>query len=72
MEFAYTRELSEEEKEKINSWLSETLLKVVGESDEVLMEYVMVMILNSKTMGEISDDLEAFVGTPTNSEFALR
>ena len=72
MEFANTRELSEEDKEQINAWLGTTLSKVMGESDDVFIEYVMVMIVNGKTMQEISVDLEAFVGEPACSEFALR
>jgi hypothetical protein len=72
MEFANTRELTGEDKDAINAWLGTTLTKVMGESDDVFIEYVMVMIINGKTMQEISVDLEAFVGEPACSEFALR
>jgi hypothetical protein len=72
MEYANTRELPDEDKDKINEWLSETLTKAMGESDDVFVEYVMVMIVNGKTMEQISADLEAFIGEPACVEFALR
>ena len=62
MEYANTRELPDEDKDKINEWLSETLTKAMGESDDVFVEHVMVMIVNGKTMEQISADLEAFIG----------
>ena len=72
MDFSNTRELSDDDKEKITNWLTTYLSKVMEESDDVFLEYVMVMIVNGKTMQEISVDMEAFIGEPACTEFALR
>jgi hypothetical protein len=72
MDYSNGRDLTENEKSQISSWLKEALLEYMDECDDVFLEYVMVMILNGKSMSEISADLEAFIGEPACSELALR
>lgn len=72
MDYHIERDLNENEKLSISNWLKNSLLEYMDECDDVFLEYVMVMILNGKTMSEISTDLEAFIGEPACSNLALR
>lgn len=72
MDFFNDRDLTEDEKEDLSKWMKEKLTEAMGECDDVFLQYMMVMVQNGKTMQEISTDLEAFVGEPACSEFALR
>ncbi len=67
MDYSNQRDLSEDEKKYLQSWLKESLEL----ADDVFLEYIIVMIQNGKTMAEIGTDLEAFIGDNA-SEFALR
>jgi hypothetical protein len=72
MDYQNDRDLTEQEKSHISSWLKESLLEYTDECDDVFLEYVLVMVLNGKSMSEISSDLEAFIGEPACSNLALR
>lgn len=73
MNYSINCELSENIKKNITKWLNNTLLEYMEEEcDEVFIEYILVMIINNKTMKEISIELEAFIGENACSELALR
>lgn len=72
MDYLINFDLNENEKNEISKWLSEILLEYFDECDDVFIEYILVMIINGKTMYEISNDLEALIGEPACSELALR
>lgn len=72
MDYASTKPLGDQEKETVKSFVKNSLTNLMGECDDVFLEYVMVMILNGKTMGQISAELDAFIGEPACSTFALR
>lgn len=72
MDYSIQRDLNEQEKLYISNWLKNSLLEYMDECDDVFLEYVVVMILNGKTMLEISTDLEAFIGQPACSNLASR
>lgn len=72
MDVSLTQSLDEQQKSALSSFVKEELSKIIDECDDVIVDYVMVMIYNGKTMQAISSDLEEFVEEPHRSNFALR
>jgi len=69
-EAAFTEmKLDASEKAKIQAFVAKKLASISNYSDDVLPEYVMVMVQNKKSKTQVSTDLEAFLG-PKSSEFA--
>lgn len=61
--------LSEDNKSTISAWIKGALDAIAVESDDVFVQYIMVMVNSGKTMSEISVELEAFLGNPECAEF---
>ncbi len=72
MNFSNTKPLGDLQKDSIKLYVKNSLIEIMGECDDVVLEYVMVMIINGKTMEQISNELETFVGEPACSDFAKR
>ena len=73
MDFFNRKELTDDEKANLTEWMKVQLTEAMGDScDAVFLEYVMVMVINGKTMAEIGADLEAFIGKPACTEFSKR
>jgi len=62
MDSFLSKSLFDSNKDVVNEWIKEILLKNTGESDEMLLEYIIVMISNGKSSEEIGVDLDALVG----------
>ena len=72
MDYSFTKTFSESQRAKIGSWVQGKLIEIIGECDEVFLEYVMVMVANGKTMGQIRGELVAFIGEESSTDFSLR
>ena len=72
MEYKFTKPLSDDVKSKLTSYIQSSIAALVGECDDVFVEYVMVMVSKQKTMEEIAMDLEAFIGPDDSLQFAQR
>lgn len=59
---AFDLKLDAKDKAKLQSFISSKLAKISSYTDDVLPEYVMVMIQNKKTASQVSLDLNAFLG----------
>lgn len=60
---------SEDDKSVVSNWIKKELDDMAVENDDVFVQYIMVMISSGKTMGEISGELEAFLGNPESEQF---
>ncbi len=70
--FVQSYPLSEETKAVVAAWINTTLNDMSVECDDVMVQYVLVMINGGKTMQEISVELDAFIGKPECDQFALK
>jgi hypothetical protein len=72
MDYLNDKTFTDDEKSALGEWITKKLTELAGECDSVLCEYVMAMVTNAKTMGDINTDLETFIGQPSSVEFATR
>jgi hypothetical protein len=69
MDYGVQSTLGEDDKKAISTWIKSTLDEMEVENDDVFVQYILVMISSGKPMGEISAELEAFLGTPECNNF---
>lgn len=62
-----TKEMFESHKEGIVAWIKEKLQEATGEQDEMLVDYITIMLSNGKTAADIGTDLEALVDAEISS-----
>lgn len=62
MEAVLSKSLFDSNKDTVKEWIKAILLEHTGEVDEMLLEYIVVMISNGKSAHEIAVDLDALVG----------
>ena len=72
MEYSFKYSFTATQRNELTEWVREKLTEMTGDCDDVFLEYVMVMVANGKMMGQISEELVAFVGEPSSTEFARR
>lgn len=72
MDFQFPSGQFELHKEQISEWLKEKVRLFLDEDDEVFLEYIIVMISNGKTMGEIKAELMTFIGEEGSEELSER
>lgn len=65
-----TIEIDKTTKSQLQAVLKDKLSKISSYTDDVLPEYVLVMVGNGKTEAQVSEDLEAFLGKDNAKEFA--
>lgn len=66
--YSITKEIYEENKEKISEWIKKRLLTLTGEDDGMFVDYITIMLLNGKSMHDIEEDLEALIGQEKSQE----
>jgi hypothetical protein len=72
MELSLTKNQFETNKVKIVDGVKDILLQHTNSADEMLLEYITIMISNSKSVREVRDDLEALVGENVCDNIANR
>jgi len=65
-----TLELDQGAKRQLQGIIKEKLSKISSYTDDVLPEYVLVMVGNGKTEGQVAEDLEAFLGKDNAKDFS--
>ncbi|CCI44907.1 unnamed protein product [Albugo candida] len=69
-DYVFTKTLTEQEKLQIQEKAITKLTEIIGvEVDNVMAEYVLVMVANKKSMTQIAHDLIDFIGDEAANEF---
>mmetsp|Transcript_20457 Transcript_20457/g.46240 ORF Transcript_20457/g.46240 Transcript_20457/m.46240 type:complete len:198 (+) Transcript_20457:123-716(+) len=62
--------LTDEQKSLVEGFINTKIEELMGEKNDMLVEYVMVMLSNGKDMRSVATDMEELIGGPESQSFA--